>query len=109
MYIISGKLLYLLNLHQCIFLLLRIYLCGNHLPTILEQLSNSSDTAAMKALIIDPLKEFIEDLDKFQQMVEQTIDLDAADKGDFMVKPDFDEELKGTYNLYCLFLHLINF
>ena len=78
-----------------LFSVFRIYMCGNHLPRILEQLSNATDVAAMKAMIIDPLKEYIEDLDKFQQMVEQTIDLEAADKGDFMVKPDFDDELKG--------------
>lgn len=73
----------------------RIYVCGNHIPKILENLSAATEIAALKALIIDPLKEFVEDLDKFQQMVEQTIDLEAADKGDFMVKADFDDDLKG--------------
>lgn len=74
----------------------RIYVCGNHIPKILENLSEAKEVAALKALIIDPLKELVEDLDKFQQMVEQTIDLDSADKGDFMVKADFDDDLKGT-------------
>lgn len=31
-------------------------------------------------------------------MVEQTIDLEAAEKNDFMVRPDFDDELKGQCN-----------
>lgn len=70
-------------------------MCGNHIPKIIEKLSEATKIAALDALIIDPLKELLEDLDKFQQMVEQTIDLDAADKGDFMVKADFDDDLKG--------------
>ncbi|XP_017799020.1 PREDICTED: DNA mismatch repair protein Msh2-like [Habropoda laboriosa] len=40
-------------------------------------------------------------MDKFQQMVEQTIDLDAAERGDFLVQPEFDDtlkELKSTMN-----------
>ncbi|XP_033210960.1 DNA mismatch repair protein Msh2 [Belonocnema kinseyi] len=72
----------------------KIWLCGNNLPQMLEKLSNASNVAAMKAMIIDPLEELIRDLDKFQQMVEQTIDLEAAERGDFMVRPDFDDELK---------------
>lgn len=78
------------NLQDCY----KIYVCGNHIPKILENLSEAKEVAALKALIIDPLKELVEDLDKFQQMVEQTIDLDSADKGDFMVKADFDDDLK---------------
>lgn len=50
---------------------------------------------ALKAMITDPLKELIEDMDKFQQLVEQTIDLDAAEKGDFMVNPGFADDLKS--------------
>lgn len=51
---------------------------------------------ALKAMIIDPLKELIADMDKFQQLVEQTIDLDAAEKGDFMVNPGFADDFKGN-------------
>lgn len=67
-----------------------------HMPALLEKLNSSTNVPAMKAMFLDPLKEHIEEMDKFQQMVEQTIDLDAADQGDFFVKPAFDEELKGT-------------
>ncbi|XP_012276935.1 DNA mismatch repair protein Msh2 [Orussus abietinus] len=77
------------NLQDCY----KIYLCISHLPVLLEQLS-TDQSAALKAMISDPLKELITDMDKFQQMIEQTMDLDAAGKGDFMVRPDFDDELK---------------
>ncbi|KAK2578045.1 hypothetical protein KPH14_008462 [Odynerus spinipes] len=72
----------------------KIYMCVFHLPRLIEQLSDASNITALKAMIIDPLKELIEDMNKFQQMIEQTIDLDAAEKGDFLVRPDFDDELK---------------
>lgn len=66
-----------------------------NMPALLEKLNSATNVPAMKAMFNDPLKEHIEEMDKFQQMVEQTIDLDAADQGDFFVKPEFDEELKG--------------
>lgn len=51
--------------------------------------------AALRAVIIDPLTELVEDMEKFQQLVEQTIDLDAAEKGDFMVNPGFADDFKS--------------
>jgi DNA mismatch repair protein MSH2 len=66
-----------------------------HLPSFLEKLNTFSNIPAVKAMFLDALKEYIEEMDKFQQMVDQTIDLDAADRGDFLVKAEFDDELKG--------------
>lgn len=65
------------------------------LPALVEKLSEFSKVPAVNAMFLEPLKEQLEAMDKFQQMVEQTIDLDAADKGDFFVKAEFDDELKG--------------
>ncbi|XP_014219551.1 DNA mismatch repair protein Msh2 [Copidosoma floridanum] len=72
----------------------KIYLCMMHLPQMVQKLYEISSVAAVKAMILDPLKEHLTEMDKFQQMVEQTIDLEAADKGEFMVKAEFDDELK---------------
>jgi len=74
----------------------RIYLCISHLPKLLEQLLPEASVKALKVMIIDPLKELVEDMDKFQQLVEQTIDLDAAEKGDFMVNPGFADDFKSN-------------
>jgi len=75
---------------------IRIYLCVSYLPKLLEQLSSEENVTALKTMIIDPLKELIDDMDKFQQLVEQTIDLDAAEKGDFMVNPGFADDFKSN-------------
>lgn len=81
------------------FKFFRVYQCMTHMPNLLEKLNTASSIPAIKAMFIDPLKEHIEEMDKFQQMVEQTIDLDAADQGEFFVKPEFDEDLKGIVKL----------
>ncbi|CAL7946134.1 unnamed protein product [Xylocopa violacea] len=75
----------------------KIYMCISHLPRLLEQISDLN-TVALKTMFTDPLTELIKDMDKFQQMIEQTIDLDAAEKGDFLVRPEFDDELKELKN-----------
>ncbi|XP_050584471.1 DNA mismatch repair protein Msh2 isoform X1 [Bombus affinis] len=77
--------------------LYKIYMCISHLPRLLEQLSNIN-VIALKTMFSDPLSELIKDMDKFQQMVEQTIDLDSAEKGDFLVRAEFDDELKELKN-----------
>ncbi|XP_066599246.1 DNA mismatch repair protein Msh2 [Prorops nasuta] len=78
------------NLQDCY----KMYMCVSHLPKLVELISDSSDKPALKAMIVEPLKELLTDMDKFQQMVEQTIDLEAVEKGDFIVRSDFDDELK---------------
>lgn len=65
-----------------------------NLPRLIEQFSNVN-LVALKTMFSDPLTELVNDMDKFQQMVEQTIDLEAAEKGDFLVRSEFDDELKG--------------
>lgn len=77
--------------------LYKIYMCVSHLPTLLEQFYNVN-VVALKTMFSDPLSELIKDMDKFQQMIEQTIDLDSAEKGDFLVKAEFDDELKELKN-----------
>ncbi|XP_076658764.1 DNA mismatch repair protein spel1 isoform X1 [Halictus rubicundus] len=77
------------NLQDCY----KIYMSVSQLPRLVEQLS-SVNVVALKTMFSDPLSELINDMDKYQQMVEQTIDLEAAEKGDFLVRPEFDDELK---------------
>ncbi|XP_076230523.1 DNA mismatch repair protein spel1 isoform X2 [Nomia melanderi] len=71
----------------------KIYNSVSDLPRLVEKLS-SVNTVALKTMFTDSLTELINDMDKYQQMAEQTIDLEAAEKGDFLVRPEFDDELK---------------
>lgn len=72
----------------------------------MEQLSLEGNVMALKTMIIDPLKELIEDMDKFQQLVEQTIDLEAAEKGDFMVNPGFADDFKSNDLKFYLIINV---
>lgn len=49
----------------------------------------------MNLLADSILQELERDLDNFVKLVENTLDLEAADKGEYMVDADFDDTLKG--------------
>ncbi|XP_053605013.1 DNA mismatch repair protein Msh2 isoform X2 [Plodia interpunctella] len=78
------------NLHDCY----KIYQAIKRLPSLLQCLA-SADNATVHSSLSEPISELSADLDKFQQMVEATIDMDAVDRGDFLVKPSFDDQLQS--------------
>lgn len=72
----------------------RIYQALQRFPVLLESLESNSNTT-LQALITSPTKELLADTEKLQEMVESTLDLSLVDKGEFLVKPEFDDDLKG--------------
>ncbi|XP_047525278.1 DNA mismatch repair protein Msh2 [Pieris napi] len=77
------------NLHDCY----RIYQAIQRLPN-LHQCLSESNSPTIKSSLAEPISELNDDLEKFQQMIEATVDMDAVDRGDFLVKPSFDEQLQ---------------
>jgi DNA mismatch repair protein MSH2 len=47
-------------------------------------------------VFISSLKDLPGDMQHFQQMVESTLDMDLVDRGEFLVKPSFDDDLQGV-------------
>ena len=43
------------------------------------------------------LQELLLDFAKYQEMIETTLDLSMVDQHEFVIKPDFDDNLQGIY------------
>ncbi|RZF46275.1 hypothetical protein LSTR_LSTR015192 [Laodelphax striatellus] len=75
----------------------RIYQAMQRLPMLLDALKNQNGGHAhptLRTVLIEPLQELIGDMKNFQEMIETTLDMDYVDKGEFLIKPEFDEELQ---------------
>nr|XP_049703684.1 DNA mismatch repair protein Msh2 [Helicoverpa armigera] len=78
------------NLQDCY----RIYQAINRLPSLLRCLAEA-ENPTVHSSITEPISELNEDLGKFLEMIETTVDMEAVDRGDFLVKPSFDEQLQS--------------
>lgn len=76
------------NLQDCY----RIYLTNSVLPSIVHILRNTENKCIREMLII-PLNEIISDVENFQKMIEQTLDLEFVERGEYLVKSSFNEDL----------------
>ncbi|KAI8846497.1 Msh2 protein [Chytridium lagenaria] len=74
----------------------RLYQVVVSLPRFLETLSSHEGEYRwlMKEFYVDKLQEYIEALSKLQDLVETTIDLEAAENHEYMIKSDFDSNLE---------------
>ncbi|CAB4489452.1 uncharacterized protein OCT59_011139 [Rhizophagus irregularis] len=82
---------------------IRVYQVIIKLPKLIEALElfdsmNDSSKELIEEIYNAKLKEHYSELEKYQEMVETTIDLEAADYHQFMIKADFNSELKQIQN-----------
>ncbi|KAM7353840.1 DNA mismatch repair protein spel1 [Cochliomyia hominivorax] len=70
----------------------RIYQVMLRTPKIVNVLL-SLENATVTSVLCDPLKSYLEDLLGLKQMVEQVMDFDAIETGEYLVKASFDAEL----------------
>ncbi|XP_030378531.1 DNA mismatch repair protein spellchecker 1 [Scaptodrosophila lebanonensis] len=73
--------------------LFRIYQVMLRTPQILKVLL-SLENSTVQSVICDPFKSNLEDLSGLKQMVEQVVDFDAIETGEYLVKASFDDQLK---------------
>ena len=66
----------------------------------MEEYSSSEPHPTIRDVLIDPFKEHLRDMEKFQEMIVSTLDLDLVDKGEFLVKPCFDEDLQSKFFIF---------
>ncbi|KAF0754140.1 Uncharacterized protein FWK35_00019612, partial [Aphis craccivora] len=81
------------NLQDCY----RIYQAIQKLPDLVQTLSNSDNTT-LNSVITTPLKELVNDMNKYQAMIEETIDLKLIERGEFLIQSGFDDELQEMRN-----------
>ncbi|XP_055551024.1 DNA mismatch repair protein spellchecker 1 isoform X2 [Wyeomyia smithii] len=71
----------------------RLYQVVLRIPKILHLLKSLENTA-IKSIIYHPMKDTLGDLKLFKDMVEQVLDLEAVERGEYLVKHTFDDQLK---------------
>ena len=84
------------------------------LPKLIEDLEalDAPQKNVMISYFVDPLNALKEDSLKFVEMIESTLDVNLADQGEFMIKPEFDENLQSMQLKQvkiCQFAKLMNF
>lgn len=63
----------------------------------METLGNS-ENKTLNSVITIPLKELVNDMEKYQTMIEETIDLNLVERGEFLIQSGFDDELQEMRN-----------
>lgn len=71
----------------------RIYQAVNNVPAIVAVLRRLNNKC-VSSVLIDPVAELLKDMDKFLVMIEQMLDLDLVDRGEFLIKATFDDDLQ---------------
>lgn len=73
----------------------RFYRCVERLPDLCQAVAHydGAHTSSLAAVFTTPLQEMISDLAKFQEMIETTMDFEIANKGEYVIKADFDNSL----------------
>lgn len=61
------------------------------------EMHESNHKHALTSVFIDPIKTLADEFKNFVEMVKATLDLELADKGEFMISPNFDETLLGMF------------
>ncbi|KAG8802715.1 MutS-like protein [Serendipita sp. 398] len=82
---------------------IRVYQAAIRIPDLIEHLEGLetqelAQSTLVKELYIDPLRKFDNDISKFREMVEQTIDLEQLKNHQYVIKPEYDERLQMLYN-----------
>lgn len=81
----------------------RIYQAIDSMPNIIAALKKC-ENISVKTELIDPLSDTLTEMEKFQLMIEHTLDMDLVDNGEFFIKSSFNEELNGKVlynNTFC--------
>ncbi|KAJ8980096.1 hypothetical protein NQ317_008557 [Molorchus minor] len=76
----------------------RVYQTIKFVPSLVKNLQNLENKCA-KHMLIHPMGDILTDLQNYEQMIEQTIDLESVDNGEYLVNYSFDENLNDVKSI----------
>lgn len=71
----------------------KIYQVVLRLPNLLK-IMGDLECNALTVMASTPLKDLLSELKKIEEMVEEVLDLESLEKGEYLVRPSFDDKLK---------------
>ncbi|CAH0552518.1 unnamed protein product [Brassicogethes aeneus] len=81
------------NLQDCY----RVYQAIGSIPSTVNILKNTENKCVIGTLV-EPICDILLDLERYQTMIEQILDMDLVERGEFFVKKTFDDELNELYD-----------
>lgn len=84
------------------------------LPLLIQTLKSSNGGnphPTLQNVFTSVLEELVNDMSKYRELIETTLDLSLVDKGEFLIKAEFDEDLQGNiFTLNSFFtINILNF
>ncbi|KAF5298623.1 hypothetical protein FQR65_LT09719 [Abscondita terminalis] len=74
----------------------RVYQTVSNVPFMINVL-RKFENSKINAMIVDPICDLLKLMDRFQSMIEETLDLDLVGRGEYFVKSSYNEELKELH------------
>ncbi|PSN55331.1 DNA mismatch repair protein Msh2 [Blattella germanica] len=68
----------------------RIYQAVSRLPQLVKALEGHEECTSLRGMFIDPINDLVNDMQRFQDMVESTIDMEQVDRGEFLLRNTMD-------------------
>lgn len=77
--------------------LVLLYLALGKIAPIHEQLSSMQKSVALESLLLTPLRYLSDTLTKYAELIESTVDFEALNRHEYIVRADFDATLTGIH------------
>ncbi|KAB0801844.1 hypothetical protein PPYR_04030 [Photinus pyralis] len=75
----------------------RVYQTVGNVPSIVNVLRKAENTC-IKSILIDPICDVLLDMERYQSMIEETLDLNLVDRGEYFVVASFNDQLQELTN-----------
>lgn len=78
-----------------------IYMAVDSMMVVVQTLRKLENKYA-DGMLVEPLVDLLTDMENYQKMIEETIDLNAVKLGEYLINPNFKKELLGKFRVFML-------